>query len=97
MVKKLNKIISTKIVNTGNKRFFLQSNGKKCYYQKEGDLDVEINGIPLIKISPEQQVAITFDYIKDLESKNNDLLDLIETMNTKLLGALARINVLEGN
>ena len=64
---------------------------------KAGDLDIRIGGKCIEGVDRNELFSILFAEINDLKEDKTELLDLIETLNTKLLGVEARINVLEGN
>jgi hypothetical protein len=66
-------------------------------YEKVGDIKIEIDNKPIAEVKHNLVFSYIFDDIKDLESKNTDILDLLDTINNRLLGLESRVDVLEGN
>jgi hypothetical protein len=64
---------------------------------KTGDLDIRIGGKCVEGVDRNELFGILFAEINDLKEDKVEMLDLIDTLNNSLLGALARLDILEGN
>ena len=73
MVKLKEKDIKIKLVNNNNKRKLKNSGGEYDDLQKEGDIDVEIDGKYIYYIDNKALIGMLFDEIQDLKDRINQL------------------------